>query len=263
MAYITGTQLSDTLFGTIFDDFIKAYPDFGAGSGYNDYDGFDTVYAGSGNDTVYGGNQNDSLFGEDGNDTLYGGLNPTYSGDDFLSGGNGDDTLYGGAGNDTLYGDSGSDRVYGEAGNDYLSGGYGNDTLSGGDGNDTIVGGYGNDTLTSGLGSNKFKFNNRFEGTDTITDFSSYNDDIQLVQSGFQVQSFSGGSFNLSTGTIAASQFRLGSRAQDTNDYFVYNQSTGALYFDRDGSRSGAQIQIATLSNRASLSASDIAIVSA
>ncbi|NJL22389.1 MAG: hypothetical protein HC895_18770 [Leptolyngbyaceae cyanobacterium SM1_3_5] len=51
------------------------------------------------------------------------------------------------------------------------------------------------------------------------------------------------------------------SKAQNYNDYFIYNRSTGALYFDRDGSRSGAQVQIATLSNKAALGASDISIV--
>lgn len=267
MAYITGTQWSDSLFGTIYDDTIKAYPDFGPGSGSADYDGYDTVYAGGGNDTVYGGNQDDSLYGQDGNDSLFGGNGNDYlsggNGNDWLYGGSGNDRVYGGDGNDSLYGDYGNDALHGEAGDDLLSGGYGNDTLVGGAGNDTLVGGYGNDTLTSGAGFNKFKFNNRYEGVDTITDFASYNDDIQLVQSGFQVQSFFGTTFNLSTGTIAASQFRLGSSAQDHNDYFIYNRSNGALYFDSNGSRSGGQTQIATLSNRASLSASDISIVAA
>ncbi|MBI4781480.1 MAG: calcium-binding protein [Oscillatoriophycideae cyanobacterium NC_groundwater_1537_Pr4_S-0.65um_50_18] len=277
MAIIRGTQLSDNsaygnseLYGTNSNDTIYGYPASGAGSDYNDYDGYDRLYGFGGDDVLYGGNQGDTLYGGEGNDILYGGLNPTYSGDDYLAGGTGNDWLYGGTGNDTLYGESGNDFLYGEAGldylsggddNDYMSGGDGNDTLTGGSGSDTIIGGYGNDVLTSGTGFNKFKFNNKYEGLDTITDFGSYSDDINVVQSGFKVKGFFFGDVNLSLGTIGASQFRLGSRALDSNDYFVYNRSTGALYFDRDGSGSSAQLQIATLSNKASMSYSDIAVV--
>jgi len=285
MAIIHGTQFSDNvsygnteLIGTNNNDTIYGYPALGVGSGYNDYDGYDRLYGLGGDDLMYGGNQDDSLYGGEGNDTLYGGLNPTYSGNDYLVGGNGNDWLYGGAGNDTLYGDAGNDRLYGEAGNDalyggagldYLSGGEGNDYLSGGDGNDiltgdagddTLIGGYGYDTLTSGSGFNKFQFNNKYEGVDTITDFNSYNDDINVVQSGFKVKGFFS-DVNLLVGTISASQFRLGSKALDSNDYFVYNQSTGALYFDRDGSGSSAQVQIATLSTKVAMSYSDISVV--
>ena len=158
-----------------------------------------------------------------------------------------------------LYGEAGLDYLSGGEGDDYLSGGDSNDTLTGEGGNDTLIGGYGNDLLTSGGGFNKFQFNNKYEGVDTITDFSSYNDDINVVQSGFKVGYYS--NFNLPLGTIAASQFRLGSTALDSNDYFIYNKSTGALYFDRDGSGSGGQVQIATLSNKASMSYSDISVV--
>ncbi|NJR61684.1 MAG: hypothetical protein HC769_24320 [Cyanobacteria bacterium CRU_2_1] len=75
-----------------------------------------------------------------------------------------------------------------------------------------------------------------------------------MVRSGF--------SNSLNLGTISSAQFHLGSGAADSSDRFIYNQSTGALFFDRDGRGGSAQVQIATLSNRASLSHSDIVVVS-
>ncbi|HEY9646574.1 MAG TPA: hypothetical protein V6C88_09405 [Chroococcidiopsis sp.] len=46
----------------------------------------------------------------------------------------------------------------------------------------------------------------------------------------------------------------IGARAADGSDRFIYNQNTGALFFDADGSGGGAQIQIATLSTNLNLS---------
>jgi len=80
-------------------------------------------------------------------------------------------TLDGGAGNDTLTGG---------AGNDTLRGGTGNDTLIGGLGNDILIGGLGNDTLTGGGGSDSFVFNLFTERTDTITDFNTAQDTLDI-----------------------------------------------------------------------------------
>jgi Ca2+-binding RTX toxin-like protein len=152
-----------------------------------------------------------------------------------------------------MYGEGGNDILVGGDGNDYLHGGTGNDNLTGGAGNDTLVGGAGNDKLTSGLGSNVFRFNNVSERIDTITDFASSFDDIHIVRSGF--------SNSLSLGVLSAARFRLGARATDASDRLIYNQSTGALFFDRDGSGGTAQVQIATLSNRAAMNRTDIIVV--
>lgn len=88
-------------------------------------------------------------------------------------------TLYGGSGANTLYGYTGNDKLYGYAGNDTLYGGDGDDTLNGGDGNDTLYGGAGADTLTGGAGKDTFVYVNG-EGNDTITDYASGQDALQI-----------------------------------------------------------------------------------
>ena len=57
---------------------------------------------------------------------------------------------------------------------------------------------------------------------------------------------------------ITAAQFQLGSAALDASDRFIYNQTTGGLFFDADGNGGAAQIQIATLSTGLALTHNDI-----
>jgi len=61
---------------------------------------------------------------------------------------------------------------------------------------------------------------------------------------------------------LAASQFVVGTVALDVNDLFIYDNTSGALYFDQDGSAPGfTQVEIVGLASHPSLSASDFAIV--
>jgi Ca2+-binding RTX toxin-like protein len=87
-----------------------------------------------------------------------------------LSGGDGDDQILAGAGNDRVAGRGGDDRLFGEGGND---------TLLGGDGNDLLGGGAGYDVLTGGKGADTFLFTGE-SGTDVITDFDLFEDNIVL-----------------------------------------------------------------------------------
>lgn len=125
---IYGTWYSETVEGSSSNDVIYGYPSSGYGSGYDDYDGYDTLYGYGGDDTLYGGNQDDALYGGDGYDILYGGLNPTYSGNDSLYGGANSDLLYGGAGYDYLNGYGYTSYEY-----DSLTGGSEADTFALGD----------------------------------------------------------------------------------------------------------------------------------
>ncbi len=52
----------------------------------------------------------------------------------------------------------------------------------------------------------------------------------------------------LAGSTISVDQFRIGTGAGDASDRFIYNQNTGALFFDADGIGGAAQVKIATLS---------------
>lgn len=184
------------------------------------------------------------------------------AGRDWIEGGSGNDRILGGLGNDVLLGQGDNDVLSGGAGNDRLDGDYGNDALYGGDGNDILlgaidndflVGGAGFDTLTGGAGRDRFHFQSRLEGRDRITDFNPFADTISVSAAGF------GG--GLRAGTLLASQFVLGASALDTNDRFIYQKTTGALFFDIDGTGAAAKIQIATLNAGLAMTNADILVV--
>jgi RTX calcium-binding nonapeptide repeat (4 copies) len=64
--------------------------------------------------------------------------------------------------------------------NDQLYGGDGNDSLGGESGNDILVGGNGIDTLSGGAGNDTFYYYGLSESGDTITDFSTSQDVLNL-----------------------------------------------------------------------------------
>ena len=182
----TGDASSETVTGGNGNDILS-------GLGGNDKiagrDGWDKLYGGDGNDSLLGGGKDDLLTGGEGNDKLFGGSGRdtaifgsgnnridlananrqnTREGRDLfrsienVKGGDGNDYIYGDGVNNYLYGEAGNDRLYGRAGNDQLCGGLGKNTLTGGSGNDT------------------FQINTG-DGRDTITDYNSGEDFIQLL----------------------------------------------------------------------------------
>ena len=163
---------------------------------------------------------------------------------DIIKGLGGNDLLFGRAGNDTLEGGKGEDRLLGGAGHDRLVGGAGRDRLSGESGRDTLVG---------GLGQDRFIFRRPNLGLDRIQDFKPGVDQILIGAQGF------GGS--LEKGILPEESFVMGSRALEQGDRFIYNDETGRLVFDANGSDPGGRRGIAILSNRPSLTAADIRIV--
>ncbi len=211
--------------------------------------GNDTLYGGLGNDTLIGGSGNDSLRGEAGNDRLLGD-----TGNDALLGGLGNDTLIGGSGNDILRGEAGNDSLVGDSGNDKLFGDSGADRLLGGLGLDTLIGGLGVDTMTGGAGADVFAFNHALAADrEIITDFNRLEDDLHFDNDAFTAFSY--------TGQLRASGFVLGTAATDTADRFIYQQSTGNLWYDRDGSGAAVKVLVAELADGTALSAADIFIL--
>ena len=182
---------------------------------------------------AYGARIENAIGGEN-SDTIYGNylanILDGQGDDDIMNGGDGDDVIYGGDGYDRLYGDQG------------------NDTIVGGSGNDTIYGKVGNDTLTGGSGSDTFVFDTSLDSYDTIEDFEN-GDKIKLDINIFSKAT----SANTSSTILSESQFSIGAEANDENDYIIYDQLTGRLYYDADGSGMGEKIYFATLSNSAEL----------
>jgi Ca2+-binding RTX toxin-like protein len=151
----------------------------------------------------------------------------------------------GGAGNDTITGNDVSN---------VLNGGDGNDSLKGEAGNDTLVGNFGNDTLTGGSGADQFTFYSLTAGIDIITDFLGEQADKLVVSA----SGFGGG---LIIGDLSSEQFTIGSAAADESDRFIYDSTTGGLFFDMDGIGTSGQVQLATLSTNLSLIASNISVI--
>lgn len=156
-----------------------------------------------------------------------------------------------------------SKPIIGTAGADKLSaaGGYagsingldGNDTIYGGSGNDTITGGAGSDALTGGSGNDVFRFINFNQGADNISDFISKTDVIEVVGTGFGLQA--GNGIILRTGSSMPAP-------SGTDPQFLYNTTSGALYFDQDGEGTAHDaVQILTLIGQKTLVASDIVVV--
>ena len=64
----------------------------------------------------------------------------------------------------------------------------------------------------------------------------------------------------MAAGILSASAFAAGSAAADANDRFVFDQPTGRLWFDADGTGAVAQVLIATFEQNALVTAADIEI---
>lgn len=166
---------------------------------------------------------------------------------DHVYGGSGNDTIYGSVGNDVLSGGGGNDSLDGTLGDDFLYGGNGNDSLIGREGSNVLVGGYGSDIFY--LSGENFYDNFYPAAKNTITDFQPGVDQICL----FAIN-------NLQSGLLDSANYKLGNAAGDSDDYVIYNRSTGTLYYDPDGNGIAPQIVIATLLGHPDVKASDISV---
>jgi Ca2+-binding RTX toxin-like protein len=215
---------------------------------------------------IYGNAAGNVLIGGGGADTLFGG-----GGDDFYrveeagdvvveAVGGGNDAVYAvasytlaagsevellsaidpaSAGAMNLTGNEFANRIYGTAGANILDGKGGNDLLTGGAGADIFA-------FTTALGAGN---------VDTVADFAIGTDKLRLDAALFAGL---GG-----LGTLNAGAFVVGAAAGDVNDRIVYNNATGQLFYDADGSGAGAAVQFATLSSGLALTASDFLVLGA
>uniref|UniRef100_UPI0038BB691F M10 family metallopeptidase C-terminal domain-containing protein n=1 Tax=Limnohabitans sp. TaxID=1907725 RepID=UPI0038BB691F len=135
--------------------------------------------------------------------------------------------------------------------NDVVTGGAGNDILISGAGNDVLIGGKGSDTLTGGVGADTFRLSGDTK-TDHITDFVSGTDRIELDHLLYKA---------LGTGPLAANQFVQGTVATTTTQRFVYDQPTGNLWNDADGSGKGKAVLIGVLDNHVQMAHTDLYLI--
>jgi Ca2+-binding RTX toxin-like protein len=230
-----------------------------------------SLNGGTGADTMLGGGGNDIYVVDNSGDKVYesttttsttnaGGTDTVRSSISYALGSFVEKLVLTGSGPINGSGNTLANTITGNAAKNLLSGSSGNDTISGGAGNDTLVGGAGNDSLTGGAGLDVFRFNAALSATanrDKITDFVVADDTIQLENAVFMSLS--------TTGTLAAGRLRAGAgvtSAADANDFLLYNATTGALYYDADGTgAASAPVQFATLGTGLSLTASDFFII--
>jgi Ca2+-binding RTX toxin-like protein len=228
--------------------------------------------AGLGNFTLTGNNFTQIIIGNAGDNVLNGG-------------GGGADILNGLAGNDTLFVDA-DDIVREEVGNGYdyvvvkssyalnagaeielmtttdnagtsafnLTGNEFANIIQGNAGANVLNGGLGADRLVGLGGADSFAFTTTLGNgnVDTLTDFAHGTDKILLDHAVFA---------GLSAGALGAGAFVTGSAAADGDDRIIYNSTTGALFFDADGSGSGAAVQFATLQPGLGLGAADFQVI--
>jgi Ca2+-binding RTX toxin-like protein len=171
------------------------------------------------------------------------------------------ENVYGSSGHDKFHGGSGHDILRGADGFDKLYGNSGNDTLSGGAGNDKLFGGWGNDRLSGGTGKDYFVFTTPLSSrsnVDTIVDFTVADDTIFLENAIFTKL---GAGTSAAPKAIASAWFRLGTVAQDANDYILYDRATGLLRYDADGSGAGAAIAFAKVTPGTALTVYDLMVI--
>jgi Ca2+-binding RTX toxin-like protein len=179
------------------------------------------------------------------------------AGNDIISGLGGNDTIMSAGGADKLYGGYDDDSLYGEAGNDTLFGDYGNDKLYGGAGNDKLYGQSGRDVFVfdSKLGTAS---TDRRVNFDKILDFKVKDDSVWLDNAIFKKL---GSGSELNPKQLKKTYFEVGSKADDSNDYIIYNKKTGVLSYDSDGSGKNKAIEIAQLSKNLAMTYKDFFVI--
>jgi Ca2+-binding RTX toxin-like protein len=209
--------------------------------------------------------------------------------DNLLDGRGGADTLNGGNGSDTVtYAASGAavtvdlstgagsggdaegdtlisieNLIGSNFGGDDLIGNAGANVIDGGGGGDFIQGGAGNDILTGGSGDDVFFFTTALDAVtnvDIITDFEVAGPpgDTILLDDAIFTTATAADPVSL---ILRPEEFRIGAAAQDADDRIIYNDVTGALSFDVDGTGAAAAVQFATLSAGLALTNSDFIVV--
>ena len=137
----------------------------------------------------------------------------------------------------------------------YINAGGGDDNVTGGKANDFLVGGAGNDmfVIDAGRYSGMSSGSRASAGIDTILDFSPADDTIQLGKEIFR---------NLTQGFLNPDAFSSSGAATLASHRIIYDQTTGGLSYDADGSGLGGSVAFATLMTKpANVTAADFLVI--
>lgn len=214
------------------------------------------------NNIIHGNNGSNLLVGGGGSDFLHG-----HGGDDaFIVAGSSEQVIeHAGGGYDTVY-TTGSytlpEHSYIEVLSFYdrstangaeLVGNGAVNAIHGNQGANRLDGKNASDTLFGHGGADVFAFTTDLgpANIDKLMDFASGMDRFAL-----NLAAFAG----LSIGPLSASAFARGTAAQDGDDHIIYDQASGALYFDSDGAGGAAAVQFAQLGAGTALTASDFVV---
>ncbi len=160
-----------------------------------------------------------------------------------------------GTANLSATGNNTANILTGNDGSNTINGGKGADQLVGGLGNDKLFGKAGADILTGGGGADSFVFDVKPDNVsvDKIRDFSSAAGDKLLLDHSIFAA--------LSLSAFSDENFVLGTKALEADDKLIYDQASGILSFDADGSAAGTAIPIADLGNAAALHFKDFVLI--
>ncbi|TPG13211.1 FG-GAP-like repeat-containing protein [Sphingomonas oligophenolica] len=127
-------------------------------------------------------------------------------------------------------------------------------SVIGNNGANVLNGGGGMDTLYGLAGDDTFAFSTKPGSGNvvTIADFGNGADKLALSTGVF------GG---MAVGTLSASHFVIGAAATTADQHIVYNQATGQLFYDADGSGAGAAVLFATVAPGTVITANMIAVI--
>ena len=123
-----------------------------------------------------------------------------------------------------------------------MIGNAGDDVLIGGAGFDLLRGGTGNDVLWGGTERDVYRFDTTLNATtnvDTLKDFAVAEDVFQLSKTIFKNAALTAVTIGAKLPVDYVKVITDAAPATDANDYIVYNETTGSLYYDANGSTNG------------------------
>lgn len=240
----------------------------------------DLAFIGGDDAHLTGNAKSNALIGSTGNDTLDGG-----KGVDRMTGGEGDDVYIIDDFLDSIVEleDEGYDKAFssvtytlsayieelvltgkahingtGNNQDNLLIGNNGNNSLAGFDGNDIIDGLGGNDAYLGGAGNDIFRLStapNAKSNVKTIVDFVQGEDAVEINAGAFKWK-------DVPLGALLAENFGSNADgvAETETQRLVYNNTTGQLFYDADGSGRGKAVLVAVFENAPDLQHTDITL---